>query len=174
VNVLIADDDPHARSAVRLLLDDEPGMSIVAECASADGLGERVVSSGSDVVLVDWDLPGLRTGVELRRLWTGAPRCRIVALSGRPEQREEALRSGAVSFVCKGDPPDTLLRVLRALRQDYETAVETAAQPSNASQVARGTMTLSVPGGDTASTTPATMATHSDTSTPSRCGTPLQ
>jgi DNA-binding NarL/FixJ family response regulator len=121
VNVLIADDDPHVRSAVRLLLEDEPGISIVADCATADGLAERIVCSESDVALVDWDLPGLR-GAELRRLWSDAPRCRVVALSGRPEQREEALRSGAISFVCKGDAPDSLLAVLRRLRVDHRLA----------------------------------------------------
>jgi DNA-binding NarL/FixJ family response regulator len=117
VNVLIADDDPHVLSAVRLLLEHEPGMSIVADCTSAEGLVESAVCSESDVILVDWDLPGLRTGAELGRLATYAPRCRIVALSGRPEQRDEALRRGAVSFVSKGDAPDSLLSVLRALRQ---------------------------------------------------------
>ena len=116
MNVLIADDDPHVRSAVRLLLEDEPGISIVADCATAEGLVERVVCSGSDIVLIDWDLPGLHGGAELRRLSNDAPGCRVVALSGRPEQRDEALRSGAVSFVCKGDASDSLLSVLRRLR----------------------------------------------------------
>ena len=116
MRVLIADDDPHVRSAVRLLLRDEPGISGVADWASVDGLVEQVVGSRSDVVLVDWDLPGLRNGAVLRRLWSDAPGCRVVALSGRPEQRDEALRSGAVSFVCKGDAPDSLLTVLRRLR----------------------------------------------------------
>lgn len=122
MNVLIADDDPHVRSAVRLLLEDEPGISIVADCATADGLVERAVGSESDVVLVDWDLPGLRGGAELRRLSSDAPGCRVVALSGRPEQRDEALRSGAVSFVCKGDAPDSLLTVLRRLGVEHRLA----------------------------------------------------
>jgi two-component system response regulator DesR len=119
VNVLIADDDPHVRSAVRLLLEDEPGIAIVADCATIDSLVERAVCSESDVVLVDWDLPGLRGGAELRRLSSHAPGCRVVALSGRPEQRDEALRSGAISFVCKGDAPDSLLTVLRRLRVEH-------------------------------------------------------
>ena len=116
VKVLLADDDPHVRSAVRLLLEDEPGISMVPDCATADGLLERVASSRPDVVLVDWDLPGLRSGGVLPRLRAGTPSCRVVALSGRPEHRDEALRMGAVSFVSKGDAPDSLLRALRALR----------------------------------------------------------
>jgi DNA-binding NarL/FixJ family response regulator len=116
VKVLLADDDPHVRSAVRLLLEDEPGISMVPDCATADGLVEQVASSRPDVVLVDWDLPGLRSGGVLPRLRAGAPSLRLVALSGRPEQRNEALRAGAVSFVSKVDAPESLLRVLRSLR----------------------------------------------------------
>ncbi len=116
MNVLIADDDPHVRSGVRLLLEDEPGISIVADCPTLDGLVEEVVRSHSDVVLVDWDLASLHNGVELRQLRSDVPGCKVVALSGRPEERKEALRSGAVSFVCKGDSPDSLLAVLRGLR----------------------------------------------------------
>jgi DNA-binding NarL/FixJ family response regulator len=118
VNVLIADDDAHVRSAVRLLLEDEPGIFIVGDCATLDGLVERVVRSQCDVVLVDWDLPGLHSGGELDRLRSNVPGCKIVALSGRPEERDEALRAGAVSFVCKGDSPDTLLTALRHLLGD--------------------------------------------------------
>jgi two-component system response regulator DesR len=116
VRILLADDDPDVCSAIRLLLEDEPGMSVAADCATAEGLLEKVLCSRSDVVLVDWDLSGLRAGGELDRLRSAAPACQVVALSGRPEQRTEAMRSGAAKFVCKGDPPEGLLEVLRALR----------------------------------------------------------
>jgi len=116
VRILLADDDPHVCSAIRLLLEDEPGVYVAADCATVDRLLERVICSRSDVVLVDWDLVSLRTDTELQRLRSTAPACRIVALSGRPEQRAEALRAGAVSLVCKGDPAEGLLGVLRSLR----------------------------------------------------------
>jgi DNA-binding NarL/FixJ family response regulator len=116
VNVLLADDDPHVRSAVRLLLQDEPGIALVAECATADGLVERVLCSRPDVVLVDWDLPGLPAASVLQRLRATAPACQVVVLSGRPEDRAAALRAGAASFVCKGDAPDSLLAALQAVR----------------------------------------------------------
>lgn len=90
---------------------------MVPDCPTADGLVERVARCRPDVVLVDWDLPGLRSGGVVHRLRAGTPCCRVVALSGRPEQRDEALRAGAVSFVSKGDAPESLLGVLRALRR---------------------------------------------------------
>jgi DNA-binding NarL/FixJ family response regulator len=116
MRVLLADDDPHVRSAVRLLLAGEQGVDVVGECTAAVGLIDQVLSARADVVLLDWDLPGLRAGTELQRLPLAAPGCRLVALSCRPEQQREALRAGAVRFVCKGDAPESLLDALRLLR----------------------------------------------------------
>lgn len=115
VKVLLADDDPHVRSAVRLLLQDEPGIAILEDCTNAECLIERTLRSSPDVLLVDWDLPGLRRSV-LDQLRSGTPACRVVALSGRPEHRAEALRAGAVGFVSKVDAPESLLTVLRGLQ----------------------------------------------------------
>jgi len=64
------------------------------------------------VVLLDWELPGLRSNGLLSKLRTLV---RTIALSGRPEQRSEALRCGVNAFVCKGDAPETLLDAVRAL-----------------------------------------------------------
>lgn len=113
MRVLVVDDDPHCRSAVRLILAEEPGLEMVGECASAADLANAVQRTQPDVALVDWDLPGLRTEHHIATVSDEAPNCRIVATSGRPEQRAQALREGAVAFVYKGDAPEALLSVLR-------------------------------------------------------------
>jgi two-component system response regulator DesR len=115
VRILIADDDPHVRSAVRLALEHEPGMAVIRECVTADALVDGVARSRPDVALVDWALPGLAKASFLERMRASVPSCRVVVLSGRPEDRRDALNAGAVSFVCKGDAPETLLNLLRAL-----------------------------------------------------------
>jgi DNA-binding NarL/FixJ family response regulator len=119
VRVLLADDDMHVRSAVRLVLENEPGVLFVGDCDCAEGLVEQVRCSQADVVLLDWDLPGLRAG-SLDHLRAAYPICRLVALSCRPEQRSEALRAGIDRFVSKGDAPSSLLRVLRELKTQTE------------------------------------------------------
>ena len=119
--MLLADDDPHVQSAVRLLLEEEAGICVVGECDTAESLLERVLCSRSNAVLIDWDLPGLEPRRELRRLRVGAPSCRVVVLCGRPEERDNALRAGAQSFVWKGDDPETLLGTLRAFGADLAT-----------------------------------------------------
>jgi DNA-binding NarL/FixJ family response regulator len=115
VKVLLADDDPHVRSALRLLLENEPGVAIVGEWAAADGLVDEVLRTQASVVLLDWGLPGLGLHGVIDGLQFTCPACRLLALSGRPEQRDEALRAGVAAFVCKGDAPESLLAALRGL-----------------------------------------------------------
>jgi DNA-binding NarL/FixJ family response regulator len=112
VRVLLADDDPKVRSALRLLLENEHDIAVAGECCSADGLVEQVRSTNASVVLLDWDLPGLRANGVIAHLRNACPGCRVVALSGRPEQRVEVSRAGIACFVCKGDPPESLLAAL--------------------------------------------------------------
>jgi two-component system response regulator DesR len=108
VKLVLADDDPHCRSAIHLLLDDEPGVQMVADCSTGDELIQAIQRREPDVALVDWELPGLR-------ITDIPPTCRVVAMSGRPDRRQKALRAGAVRFVCKCDGPGALLAVVREL-----------------------------------------------------------
>jgi DNA-binding NarL/FixJ family response regulator len=117
VRVLLADDDPKVRSALRLLLENQPDTAIVGECSSAVGLLEQVSLSEASVVLLDWDLPDLHSSGVIGRLRADHPACSLVVLSCRPEQRAEAVRAGIGRFVCKGDPPESLLAALAALSE---------------------------------------------------------
>lgn len=48
----------------------------------------------------------------LLRVRALCPHVKVIALSGRPEAREEALTADADGFVSKGDPPDYLLTTI--------------------------------------------------------------
>ena len=117
MKVLIADDDAHVRAAIRLLLEQEAGVTSVSECASVDLLVDQVTGFRPDAVLIDWELPGLQPGQHLARLHASAPGTAVVALSCCPEYRPQALRAGAASFVCKSDAPDSLVAILRSLER---------------------------------------------------------
>ena len=109
MRVLLADDQSKVRSALRLLLEQEPGMSVVGEAVEAGDLLAQVEATQPDLVLLDWELPGLRTDDWLSTLRTLCPRLKVIALSGQPEARWAALATGADAFVSKGDPPERLL-----------------------------------------------------------------
>ena len=114
MRILVADDKPEICSALRLLLEQEPWVTVVGEASEANGLLVEMQSSSPDVVFVDWELPDLPPGEALERLHYLRPNLVLIALSVRPEVREKALAAGADAFISKGEPPEALLKTLRS------------------------------------------------------------
>jgi DNA-binding NarL/FixJ family response regulator len=116
MRVLLADGKPALRSAMRLLLEQEADVNIVAEVADAETLLAVMAQATPDLVLLDWELPGLQgNGMAsslFSELFASCPNVRIIVLSGRPEAGRPALAAGASSFVSKADPPERLLAAL--------------------------------------------------------------
>jgi DNA-binding NarL/FixJ family response regulator len=109
MRVLLADDQSKVRSALRLLLEQEPGIQVLGEAVDTTGLLDWVKEACPDLVLLDWELPGLGVDRLLPTLRELCPGLAVIALSGRPEARRAALDAGADAFVSKGDPPEQLL-----------------------------------------------------------------
>ncbi len=134
MRVLVADDTPAVRSAIRRLLNEEKDMQIVGEAANLGELVHLVNSSQPDLILLDWELSGFPgstktrpqpagpfTSFEKRRnvIIASLRKCvsqpLIVVLSGHPEAEKNSLAAGADAFVFKGDPPEQLVRTIRTL-----------------------------------------------------------
>lgn len=121
MRVAIADDQPHARSAMRLLLAQEPGITIVGEAADVVEALALVAEQCPDLVLLDWELPGQGSARVLDRLRAARPGLAVIALSGLPDARQAALDAGADGFVSKSDPPEQLLAAIKACRYRLDT-----------------------------------------------------
>jgi DNA-binding NarL/FixJ family response regulator len=119
MRVLIADDQPRVRSALRLLLRQDPAMVVVGEAGDAEEALKLVATRAPDLVLLDWELPGRRNGTTLAGLRMAQPALKVIALSGRPEARQAALAAGADVFVSKGDPPEHLLAAVDDCRRVF-------------------------------------------------------
>ena len=68
MRVLLADDQAQVRSALRLLLTQEPGLSVVGEATEAQALLAQAEDIHPDMVLLDWELPGLQAADPLSTL----------------------------------------------------------------------------------------------------------
>ena len=112
MRILVADDQPKVRFALRVLLERQPGLKVVGEAADADDLLVQVEMACPDLVLLDWELPGLAGGDLLSALRGVCPNLFVIALSGRLEVRRAALEAGADAFVYKCDPPERLLAAI--------------------------------------------------------------
>jgi DNA-binding NarL/FixJ family response regulator len=113
MRILLADDQPKVRFALRVLLERQPGLAIVGEATDRNDLLHHVQMTLPDVVLLGWELPGLRATDSLSLLRQIRPNLLVIALSGRSEARLAALSAGADAFVSKGDPPDRLLAAIK-------------------------------------------------------------
>ena len=114
MRVLLADDQIRVRSALRLLLDQEPGLQVVGEVADATGLLLAATEKAPDLVLLDWELPGLPAAQLLRLLLYERPLLKVIAMSSRPEVAQPALDAGAQAFLSKSEPPERVLSILHA------------------------------------------------------------
>lgn len=112
MRVLLADDLAEVRSALRFLLEQESGMYVVGEAAEVDALVAQNESTQPDLVLLDWELPGVPATDLLSVLRARRHSTIVIAISSRPEARRQALDAGVDAFVSKGEPPDHLLAIL--------------------------------------------------------------
>jgi len=113
MRILIADDQGCVRYALRRLLLQQPGLEVVGEAADSQELLAQTHGSAPDLILLDWELPGLAGMGGLSALRRTAHAVRVIVLSGRPGARRAAQAAGADAFVSKGDPPERLLATLR-------------------------------------------------------------
>lgn len=115
MRVILADDDCNVRSALRLLLERELELEVTGEAVNGKDLIAEVKSAEPDLVLFDWELPGLKTTEMVSGLRECCPGVILISLSGQVEARQAALGAGVDAFVSKGDPPERVLDTLQEL-----------------------------------------------------------
>jgi len=109
MNVLLVDDQSKVRSAIRLLLEQQPDWNIVDEACNISELLNHVEHYCPDVLLLDWELPGYSVEKLIRKLRSLCSDLFIIVLDSNPQTRQPALEAGANEFVSKNDPPERLL-----------------------------------------------------------------
>jgi DNA-binding NarL/FixJ family response regulator len=118
MHVLLADNQPKVRFALRTLLERKLGFEVVGEAIDMTELWQQVEEACPDLLFLDWELAGPRVRDLLSRLHAVCPGLRVIALSGRSELRRAALQAGVDAFVCKCDSPDRLMTAIAALGLD--------------------------------------------------------
>jgi len=101
MRVLLADDQPRVRFALRVLLERQPELKVVGEAIAVEGLLVQTEATRPDLLLLAWELPGLAAVGSLSALRRICPGLFVIALSGRPEARRAALAAGADAFVSR-------------------------------------------------------------------------
>ena len=115
MNVLLADDHPQVRSALRLLLEQDFLPFSVMEIPDMESLFASLREDCPVAVLLDWELSGFHGRDTLDVLHLHCPRMKVIAMSSRYEARHEALKTGADAFISKAEPSEQILATLYTL-----------------------------------------------------------
>jgi DNA-binding NarL/FixJ family response regulator len=117
MRLLVADDHGIMRSGLRLLLDRQPDMEVVAEAADGIEAVELALRERPDICILDVAMPrmtGLQATVEIR---AHAPEVAVLVLSMHDDERYlfEALQAGAAGYVLKREADQALVEAVRAV-----------------------------------------------------------
>jgi DNA-binding NarL/FixJ family response regulator len=104
LRVLISDDDPMIRDALREVLEAEPDIDVVAVAADADEAIALAVQHEPAVVVLDVRMPGGGGPRAAREILGHAPETRILAFSAYDDSGTvaEMTRAGIVEYLLKG------------------------------------------------------------------------
>jgi DNA-binding NarL/FixJ family response regulator len=125
LRVIIADDRADGRYALRVLLQlaRELQTDVVGEAVEAHDLAHQLEALQPDVLLLDWNLPGLSDDRVLQRFRRLSPATQILVLSNHPELRPQVLAAGADAFISRLDSVELLIAAIRHTRSALHASV---------------------------------------------------
>ncbi len=114
--VLLADDHAVVRSGLRMVLDSEPDIEVVAEVGDGVEAVQRALTGDVDLAILDVAMPrmtGLQAAADLHRR---RPELRVLILSMYDNEQYffEALKAGASGYVLKSAANRDLVEAIRA------------------------------------------------------------
>lgn len=118
--VLIADDHPLALSAVRAVLEDEPGFAIVGAATNGPDAVRLCRELEPDLVLMDIRMPGM-SGIEATRLikqQQSGVKVVVLSVSDSAQDLFTAIQYGAQGYLLKSMDPADWLDYLHALLEE--------------------------------------------------------
>ncbi len=116
LRIVLADDHVTVRHGLKLLIDAQPDMTVVAEAGDGAAAIRRVDEFAPDVVVMDISMPGINGLNATRTLKESHPTTRVVALTRYSDDAylQELLRAGVAGYVLKQSASIELLQAIRA------------------------------------------------------------
>ena len=116
LRILLADDHVTVRHGLKLLIDSQPDMEVVAEASDGATAVQRALDVKPDVVVMDISMPGMNGLMATRSLKQQQPDAVIITLTrhGDDAYLQELLRAGVSGYVLKQSAPAELLQAIRA------------------------------------------------------------
>lgn len=123
ISILLVEDQVLVRSGLKILLDQEPDINVVAEAGDGEEAVRLCADLKPDVVLMDIRLPKL-DGIEaIKRIKEGNGHLEVLVLSAFDDDEVvfQAIQAGASGYILKDITPENLVRAIRAVRAGMST-----------------------------------------------------
>lgn len=117
IKVILADDHTIVRQGLRLLLDREEGITVIAEADNGRTALQLVKDLSPDLVVMDISMPEMNGIEATRRILSESPSTRVLALSMHSDRRfvDEVMKAGATGFILKDCAKDELVKAIRLI-----------------------------------------------------------
>lgn len=119
IRIVLADDHAVVRSALRMLLDAEPGLEVVAEAGDVEGAIRYLRGHRPEVLILDLNMPGRASLDALPDISAASPDTQIVVLTMQsdPAFAREAMQAGVLGYILKEAADTELVKAVRLAAQ---------------------------------------------------------
>ena len=130
LRILLADDHETVREGLRMILNAQPDMQVVATAGDGRDAVTQAEEISPDVVIMDISMPGLNGLAATTQIMARCPTTRVLTLTRHADNSylQQLMRAGAAGYVLKQSRPAELLYAIRAVAsgQKYLDASMTA------------------------------------------------
>lgn len=117
ITVMLVDDHLLVRRGFRRMLEDDPGIAVVAEAGDGETAVELAARERPDVVVMDFGLPGMNGATAARKIAASAPDAAILILSMHSEAGcvRQCREAGARGYLLKNAMDLELVEAVKTL-----------------------------------------------------------
>lgn len=119
IRILLADDHTVVRKGLRLLLESQPGFTVVADAANGREAVAMAEEYKPDVIVMDVAMPILNGIEAARQILARAPQVSVVFLSMHADESYvlRALKAGARAYLLKDSAEQDLIHAVEAVKE---------------------------------------------------------
>jgi two-component system response regulator NreC len=117
IRIILADDHQIVRQGLRILLEAEPDMEVIAEADNGRKVLKQAQELGPDVIIMDLSMPELNGIEATRQILSGAPEVKVVALSMHSDSLFvlNMIKAGASGYLLKDCALEELVKAIRTV-----------------------------------------------------------
>jgi two-component system response regulator NreC len=117
VTVVLADDHEIVREGIRMVLESEPDIEVVAEAGTAEEATRYVLGHRPSVLVLDLNMPGGSSLDAIPKVGETAPDTAVIVLTmqSEPAFARQALQAGARGYVVKHSAAKELVEAIRVV-----------------------------------------------------------